>query len=80
MENLIQKIKNQPNEISFQEIIQFIDENYDFTPSKFINGQTVNEVGQNSGSCKLFSFAKIAQLNLEETLNCFGDYYQKDVL
>lgn len=80
MEDLILKIKNTPVTISFQEIIAFIDNNYLFTPTKFTNGETINEAGQNSGSCKLFSFAKLANLNESETLNCFGEYYRKDVL
>lgn len=80
MVSILEKIKNIPTEISFQEVISFIDSSYDFTPSKFTNGDTINEAGQNSGSCKLFSFAKLNNLNIEETLACFGDYYRKDVL
>jgi hypothetical protein len=80
MKLLIEKIKNTPNEISFQEIIAFIDANYESTPTRFINGDVINEAGQNSGSCKVFSFAKKLDLNQAETLACFGDYYRKDVL
>ena len=80
MKSILEKIKNNPTEISFQEVISFIDLNFNFTPTKFTNGYTINEAGQNSGSCKLFSFAKLNNLNVEETLACFGDYYRKDVL
>lgn len=80
MKDLIEKLNSKPNEISFQEIISFIDENFDFTPTKFKNGEIINEAGQNNGSCKLFSFAKLAKLSKQETLNCFGDYYRIDVL
>ncbi len=80
METLIQKIKDKPNEITFQEVINYIDSTYNFTPTKFKNGEIINEAGQNSGSCKLFSYAKIVNLSKAETLACFGDYYRKDVL
>lgn len=66
--------------ITFQEVITYIDDHFDFTPTAFRNGDTYNEAGQNSGSCKVFSFAKLTGLNEQQTLNCFGDYYQKEVL
>jgi len=76
--NLLQKIKsNDP--ISFQEVIAYIDNNYDFTPTAFKNGNQYNETNQNNGSCKVFSFAKLHKLNQDETLQLFGEYY-KDVL
>jgi hypothetical protein len=80
MTNLIDKIKSDPTSISFAEVIAFIDDNFEFTPSKFTNGNVINEAGQNSGSCKIFSFAKLNNLNKIETLACFGDFYRLDVL
>jgi HopJ type III effector protein len=80
LENLKLKIKNHPLDVSFQEVILFIDSNYIFTPTRFTNGEVINEAGQNSGSCKLFSFGKSENLSVAETLVCFGDYYRNDVL
>lgn len=80
MKSLINKIKTNPTTVDFKEVIATIDENYNFIPTKFINGEAINEVGQNSGSCKLFSFAKLQNFSKEETLACFGEYYRKDVL
>lgn len=77
---LLDKIKNTPEEVSFQEVIAYIDENYTFTPTKFTNGEVVNEENQNNGSCKIFSFAKKQGLSVEQTLHLFGDYYRVDVL
>lgn len=57
-----------------------IEANYDFTPTTFKNGKTVNEAGQNSGSCKLFAFAQLQNLSVDQTLACFGQYYRNDVL
>jgi len=77
---LIEKIKNHPESIQFNEVIEYIDANYDFEPSAFKNGDTFNESGQNNGSCKLFAFGLLNKLTQNETLTCFGDYYRKDVL
>ncbi|MDI9879959.1 HopJ type III effector protein [Flectobacillus longus] len=78
--SLIEKIKTNPETIEFQEVIAVIDASYQFQPTKFRNGNTINEAGQNSGSCKVFSFAKLNALSQEETLACFGAFYRNDVL
>lgn len=78
--NLLDQIKLSPESIDFSDVIAFIDSNYDFTPTRFTNGNTVNEAGQNNGSCKIFSFAKLQKLTQEQTLALFGDYYRLDVL
>lgn len=77
---LFEQLENAPQEIQFKDVISFIDEHYDFTPTKFTNGNTVNEANQNNGSCKIFSFAKLNDLSKEETLNLFGEFYREDVL
>ena len=78
--NLLQQIKNSHGTIAFSDVIAYIDANFDFTPTRFTNGNTVNEAGQNNGSCKVFSFAKLHELSPSETLVLFGDFYRKDVL
>ena len=77
---ILQQLKTSPETINFKEVIAFIDGNYSFTPTRFTNGNTVNEAGENNGSCKLFSFAKLNDLSKEETLALFGDFYRTDVL
>ncbi|WP_336715043.1 HopJ type III effector protein [Chryseobacterium mucoviscidosis] len=77
---LFEQLENAPHEIQFKDVISFIDEHYDFTPTKFTNGNTVNDANQNNGSCKIFSFAKLNDLSKEETLNLFGEFYREDVL
>lgn len=77
---ILEQLKNEPENIQFNDVIAHIDANYDFTPTKFTNGETVNEANQNNGSCKIFSFAKLNNLSKDETLNLFGDFYRKDVL
>lgn len=78
--NLLEQLKNDPQSIQFSEVIEYIDHNFDFTPTQFTNGNTVNEAGQNNGSCKVFSFAKHNNLDTSQTLALFGDYYRNDVL
>ena len=77
---LFEQLEKSAEEIQFKDVIAFIDEHYDFTATKFFNGNTVNEANQNNGSCKVFSFAKLNDLSKEETLNLFGEFYRKDVL
>lgn len=77
---LEEKIQHSPASITFSEVIAHIDAHYDFTPTRFTNGTAVNEAGQNNGSCKIFSFAKLHGLTQDQTLALFGDYYRVDVL
>lgn len=78
--NLLEQIIQSPQTISFSDVIAYIDANYNFTPTSFTNGSTINEAGQNNGSCKIFSFAKLQNLTQDQTLALFGDYYRTDVL
>jgi hypothetical protein len=73
-------IKENPNSVAFADTIAVIEDNYVFTATAFKNGNQQNTAGENSGSCKIFAFAKAQQLSPEETLNCFGTYYTEDVL
>ena len=77
---LVEKIQHSPASITFSEVIAHIDAHYDFTPTRFTNGTAVNEAGQNNGSCKIFSFAKLHGLTQDQALALFGDYYRSDVL
>lgn len=81
--SFLEKVTN--NEaVGFNETIAVITENYDYQPTEFHNGLNeqllVNQAGTNEGSCKIFAFAQLHQLNRQQTLNLFGDYYRLDVL
>ncbi|AOW08519.1 HopJ type III effector protein [Flavobacterium gilvum] len=80
MNTFLEKLKQNPTTITFAETIATIEENYNFTPTAFKNGEQKNEAGQNSGSCKLFAFAQLQNLSQEETLACFGAIYFDEVL
>ncbi|NNG14715.1 MAG: HopJ type III effector protein [Gammaproteobacteria bacterium] len=81
---LIEKIRSTPDAVEFNEVIDCIAANYDYSPTRFNNGSSddamINEAGTNEGSCKIFAFAKLNSLNEAETLACFGRYYREDVL
>ena len=80
LDTFFSKLNTSPDQVSFPDTIAAVDANYDFTPTAFRNGELENAAGQNSGSCKLLSLAKLHNLSVEQTLSCFGDYYRVDVL
>lgn len=80
LEHFINKVKQTPELITFQETIEVIDSNFNFIPTSFTNGNQVNNAGENNGSCKIFAFAKWNDLDKNQTLNLFGSYYTDDVL
>jgi HopJ type III effector protein len=79
----IEKIHNN-TPVTFNETISVISDNYHYTATEFSNGLAehllVNEAGTNEGSCKIFAFAGLHELDQQQTLNLFGDYYRVDVL
>ena len=81
---LIDKIRSTPDTVEFNEVIDCIAENYEYTATRFSNGKgetaAINEAGTNEGSCKIFAFAQLNDLSEKETLACFGQYYREDVL
>lgn len=76
----LKKLNDAPNTVTFDDTMAVINDAYAFTPAAFTNGALRNEAGQNSGSCKLFAFAKLNGLSQAQTLACFGAYYREDVL
>ena len=62
--------------LSFKDVIAHIDGHYLYSPIKFYNGETVNPVGTNEGSAKIFSFARLHHLSQLDTLKLFAEHYQ----
>jgi hypothetical protein len=79
-DSFLRRMSDAPDSIAFNDTMSVIDALYDFTPTSFRNGALLNDAGQNNGSCKLFSFARLRNLSQQQTLYCFGAYYRKDVL
>ena len=80
VEAFLKKLNEAPESVTFDDTMAVINEAYEFTPTAFTNGDVKNEAGQNSGSCKLFSFGLLNKLTEAQTLACFGAYYRDDVL
>ncbi|QIA65151.1 type III effector [Vibrio astriarenae] len=80
LNQFLKQLTSEPTTIEFTDTMAVIDALYDFTPSKFTNGDTVNEAGTNNGSCKIFAFGQDQGFTVEETLACFGAFYRSDVL
>lgn len=70
------KLEASPTTITFAETMQVIEDSYNFTPTSFTNGELKNNVGENTGSCKVFALAKHQKLTKQATLFCFGEHYQ----
>jgi hypothetical protein len=84
VDELIRKLNTKPDNVDFTDVIDTIDQAYTYTATRFHNGSgsdaVTNEASSNEGSCKIFSFAKLNNLNARQTLACFGKYYREDVL
>ena len=80
IEALIDKARKTPELVEFNEVIAVIESHYHYSPTRFTNGLAVNEAGHNEGSCKIFAFAKLNNLDENETLALFGKFYREDVL
>lgn len=82
--DLLDQIKNHPEQVEFADVIAAIDAHYDYRPTAFSNGHgaaaVVNAAGTNQGSCRIFAFGHLQGLSEAETLACFGRHYREDVL
>lgn len=80
LSDFLKKLEANPETILFADTMAVIEKHYDYTATAFSNGEQHNKAGENEGSCKILAFAYINNLTITQTLNCFGDYYRKDVL
>jgi len=78
--DFISQLDSNNESISFEQVMQVINENYNYLPATFTNGELVNKTGTNEGSCKIFYFAKLNGLTEQQTLACFGRFYRDDVV
>lgn len=80
LDNLLGQLINKPEQVQFNDVMAFIAAHYQYQPVAFSNGEVINKLGENEGSCKIFYFAMLNDLSVQQTLHCFGDYYRNDVL
>lgn len=83
-DQLLSRLKTDPESVQFKDVIATIDTHYHYSPARFSNGldadKVINEAGSNEGSCKIFAFARLQQLDEATTLACFGHYFRDEVL
>lgn len=81
-QNLLDRLKK--GEADFEDAIAYVNDHYDYTPTRFTNGlgddPVINEAGQNAGSCRLFALARHKGLSEADTVQLFGRFYREDVL
>ena len=80
LELFLNRLDTQPNSIEFPDVIELINGLYTYIPTAFRNCEILSEAGQNTGSCKIFAFARLHELSEEQTLSLFGAFYRADVL
>lgn len=80
LELFLNRLETEPEKIEFPDVIALINSLYTFIPTGFRNHEIYNEAGQNTGSCKLLAFARLQELDEQQTLALFGAYYRADVL
>ncbi|WP_313385452.1 HopJ type III effector protein [Chishuiella sp.] len=64
------------SDLQFSEVLQYIEDNYNYTASAFTNGNQENAQDQNQGSAKVFAFAQLNNLSQEDTLKLFAEHYK----
>lgn len=80
LELFLNRLESEPESIEFPDVIALINSLYTFIPTGFRNHEIYNEAGQNTGSCKVFAFARLHELDEKQTLALFGAFYRADVL
>lgn len=78
---LLEKVAADADTLMFADVIATIEQHYQYTPTRFVNGlgtdAVTNEAGSNEGSCKVFAFASLHDLNKHDTLNLFAEHFRK---
>lgn len=80
LQQFLNTLSQSPDTVQFEDTMAVIEAHYEFTPTAFVNGETLNDANQNNGSCKIFAFGLLNQLEPPATLACFGKFYRDDVL
>jgi len=62
--------------LSFSDVLATIDTLYQHHPTAFRNGLAYNEATQNQGSARVFAFARLNNLSMEDTLALFAEHYR----
>ena len=84
LEEFLRYLNDATDAVEFAVVLEFIETHFSYSATDFYNGigegRLLNKAGTNEGSCKIFALGKALELSEEQTLVCFGQYYQQDVL
>lgn len=76
LSQFLDQLNDPSSQVEFSDSIALIDSLYQFTPTAFRNGDATSLAEHNHGSCKILSFGQMEQFDEQQTLRCFGDFYQ----
>lgn len=65
------------DQLTFEEVMEIIDEHYESQLLEFKNGDIINKQGENEGSAKLLSYAALSCMDKETTMKLWGQYYRE---
>ena len=80
LEAFLKTISDDASAVDFEDTMAAIEDGYDYAAVAFKCGAVASAADQNQGSAKIFSFAKLQELDEATTLQLFGRFYRKDVL
>lgn len=61
--------------IHFADVLKYIEDHYQHSPTSFANGAQINAQSENQGSAKVLFFAQLNNFNEQDTLLLFAEYY-----
>lgn len=73
LNELLEQLK--AKQIQFKDVLAFIEEGYNYTPSAFTNGTQSNSENENQGSARVLYFAQLNNLSADDTLCLFAEHY-----
>ncbi|WP_320827676.1 HopJ type III effector protein [Reinekea sp.] len=76
LQQLLAAVYEQPESLVFDQVLNAINAEFDFSPTAFSNGELRNSAEQNQGSCQVLSFAHQAGLSQTHTLSLFAEHYR----
>lgn len=65
------------DDLTFEEVMEMIDQHYEDGLIEFKNGDIINQPGENMGSAKILSYAALSNFDKETTLKLWGQYYRE---
>jgi hypothetical protein len=73
----LKKLNDAPESVMLEDTLNTIDALYDFTPVAFSNGEMHNAAGEAPRSCRMYAFARLHGLTVQQTLLGFGEHYRE---